>query len=272
MAIDLKEGFGSDNRNAQTASGEVETAEIDRKRKHQSLHKLAQQMCDESRFAMQINGSTDYQINDPLQNYRELKYFVIGDVRPLVRQNLHYPPGVERWTRRGRRVYGVEIAADIDPETGDVIIIRKDDIPPSSDPTDWMVIRGNILTGVFDQQEIDVVRILKGEQGDIVQLEVPPEAKPQNANRGWTRIEAPLSPMYHAIGDITLSRVDYHGRGVGPEPHRITEKVFTTDIFEFHKALREEMVKSGMSESWLDHAPYVARDLGEYAVAQRLRA
>lgn len=268
----MAEGSGSIDRNTLPNPGNVDTAEIVQTREAQQLKTLAQRMCDESRLAMQINGSTDYQINDPLQNYRELKYFVIGDVRPLVRQNLHYPPGVERWTRRGRRVYGVEIAASIDPANGDVMIIRKDDIPPSSDPTDWMVIRGNLLTGVFDQIEIDKVQIITGEDGDIVQLEVPPEASPKNANRGWTRIEAQLSPMYHAIGDITLSRADYHGRGVGPEPHRIQEKLFTTDIFEFHKALREEMVQSGMSESWLDHAPYVARDLGEYALAQRLHA
>lgn len=231
------------------------------------LRALAGNICDQSLRAMVVNADADQRMIDPLAIYRELKYQLIGDVRPLARLNLHYPPGVERDSRHGRRVYGVECAVRVDLETGDILVIRKDDIPSSYDTTDWLVVRGNLSTGDFYQHNVVMLDITPREEGDAIALQVDPVADPSNANRGYTTINVQLSEIYHAVGEVDASRADYYGRGASAEPHRIPEGNFNTDIYALHEALRDALAERGMPESLLDHAPDPVRAMGEYALS-----
>jgi hypothetical protein len=244
----------------------VEAVETGPDKTELQLRALAGNLCDQSLHAMQVNATGESQMIDPLAIYRELKFQLIGDVRPLARLNLHYPPGVERQSRRGRRVYGVECAVRVDPSSGDILVIRKDDIPDSADTTDWLVVRGNLSTGDFNQHGVVIVGVQHGETGDTVSLQVDPVAHPSNAYRGYTTINVQLSPDYHAVGDIDASRADYYGRGTSIEPHRIAEGNFSTDIYTLHEMLREALEERGMPDTLLDHAPDPVIALGQYAV------
>ena len=266
MLAGLKEGIPLIDREMQPRLSAVDDAETLQNHEDLRIATLAGEICDQSLEAMRINSTTEARVVDPLQSYRDLKYFLVGDVRPVARLNLHYPPGVERMTRRGRRVYGVECAVKVDAETGDVLIWRKDDIPNSSDPTDWLVVTGNLKTGVFDQREVVMVDIQPGEEGDALKLQVAPVADPRNMGRGFTTITGQFSSGYHAVGEVQASRAMYYGRGVGSEPQRFSEGHFGTDIYELHEALRQALEERGLSDSMLDHAPDPKVALGQYAL------
>ena len=244
----------------------VEAVETGRDTTEAQLRALAGSICDQSLRAMQVQANGGPAMIDPLAIYRDLKYQLIGDVRPLARLNFHYPPGVERNSRRGRRVYGVECAVKVDLATGDILVVRKDDIPHSADPTDWLVVRGNLATGDFNQHSVVSVGITPGGEGDVLALEVDPVATPANANRGYTRLDVQLSPNYHALGTVEASRADYYGRGVSEQPHRISEGNFDTDIYTLHEALREALAERDLPDTLLDHAPDPVLALGQYAL------
>lgn len=233
---------------------------------YEKTQQLAERMCDASLLAMRLQRSKNAQVFDPLQGYRDLKYHLIGDVRPIARLNLHYPPGVERMTRRGRRVYGVECAVKVDPGSMDAIIMRKNDVVTSSDPTDWFIATHNLVTGEFHEREVimldirnhrhnDTAKSLQSaDEGDDVTLQVAPISDWRNANRGYTMIRCHVSQRYHAIDDVTASRFDYHGRGASATPHEISEGTYTTDIYDLHRALAEVLERRGLSVDLLDHA------------------
>lgn len=200
---------------------------------YEKTQQLAERMCDASLLAMRLQRSKNAQVFDPLQGYRDLKYHLIGDVRPIARLNLHYPPGVERMTRRGRRVYGVECAVKVDPGSMDAII----------------------MLDIRNHRHNDTAKGLQSaDEGDDVTLQVAPISDWRNANRGYTMIRCHVSQRYHAIDAVTASRFDYHGRGASATPHEISEGTYTTDIYDLHRALAEVLERRGLSVDLLDHA------------------
>ena len=231
------------------------------------LIKIAETMCDQSLLAMRVNVETDARVFDPLQGYRDLKWSLIGDVRPIARLNLHYPPGVERQTRRGARVYGVECAVKVDVQTGEMLIWRKDNIVDSADTTDWFVATYNPVSGEFHERTVVEVQVEEGAGGDKLSLQVAPPADHRNAYRGYTTIVGQFSEGYHAIEAVAASRAAYYGRGVDPEANRIREANYTVDLYELHQALEQVLTARGMSTELLDHTPDRSRMLGEYALA-----
>lgn len=216
---------------------------------------------------MRVNEQTDARMFDPLKGYRDLKYALIGDVRPLARLNLHYPPGVERATKRGRRVYGVECAVKVDTTTGEMLIWRKDDVVNSADPTDWFVATYHPVSGEFYERDVVMVNVNPGDEGDVLTLQVAPFADPRNAYRGHTTITGQFSTGYHAVAEVSASRQAYYGRGVDPEANRIKEGNYTADLYELHQALEQALEARGMSPDMLDHAPDPRRVLAELALA-----
>ncbi len=218
-------------------------------------------------LALRVNTETEARIFDPLQAYRDLKYNLIGDVRPVVRLNLHYPPGVERETRRGRRVYGVECAVKVDTRTGEMLIWRKDDVVDSADTTDWFVATYNPVTGEFHERDVVMVDVLETPEGDRLSLQVAPVADPRNANRGYTTITGQFSSGYHVVSEVAARRASYYGRGVNPDANRVQEANYTADLYELHQALIKVLAARGLSGDVLDHAPDPHRVLGQYALA-----
>ena len=245
----------------------VETEETLALSEGEQLKALASRMCDQSMLAVRVNAETGARVFDPLQGYRDLKFSLIGDVRPVARLNLHYPPGVERQTRRGRRVYGVECAVKVDTRTGELLIWRKDDIVDSADATDWFVATYNPVSGEFHERDVVMVDVAKHETGDVLKLQVAPVADPRNANRGHTTIIGQFSTGYHAVDDVSASRIAYYGRGVDPQANRIQEANYTADLYELHQALEEVLAARGLSLDLLDHAPDPRQIIGQYALA-----
>lgn len=244
----------------------VDTIETLALTEDEKLTALAEKMCDQWALAMRVNNETDACTFDPFEGYRDLKWSLIGDVRPVARLNLHYPPGVERTTKRGRRVYGVECAVKVDTQTGEMLIWRKDDIVNSIDTTDWMVATYHPVTGEFHERDVVTVHTERGDQGDTLTLQVAPPADHRYANRGYTTITGKFSSGYHAIDEVTATREAYYGRGVDPEANRVKEGNYSADLYDLHQALERTLIERGVSPEVLDHAPDYHRALGQYAL------
>lgn len=188
---------------------------------------------------------------DPIEGISILKYHLIGDPRPLARYNSAFPPGVGRETRRGDRVYGVECAALIDPKTGWVEIVRKDDIVDSADPTDWLSVRYNVLTGEYEEPYVIAVQTQRSDAGDRIRLTVDPPTDFRYANQGPSIITLPLDPMYHAAGALERGRQKYYGRGVQGDAMQ-QEGVFGYDISHLFDVLQSLIDEAGLPSNLLD--------------------
>lgn len=190
-------------------------------------------------------------IFDPLEGLSILKYHLLGDPRPIVRYNSAFPPGVGRETRKGDRVYGVECAAVVDPRTGWVEIIRKDDIVDSADPTDWLSVRYNVLSGEYDEPHVIAVSTETTDAGDRVHLKVNPPSDWRNANQGPSTLSLTLDPMYHAADPLVRSRQKYYGRGVSGDGAQI-EGVFGYDISHLFNAIQSLIEAAELPHDILD--------------------
>lgn len=180
---------------------------------------------------------------DPIVDLMDLKYHLIGDTRPIARYNLTFPPGVERETARGRRVYGVECAALVDPDTGWVGVLRKDDVVDSRDKTDWLLVQYNVLSGVHGASHALGGDIVEGIEEDVVQLVVDPPSDIRYAHQGPSTLTMTVDKMYHAASSMVLSRQKYYGRGTGQE-EPLVEVAYTHDI----SALFEELERQQQAE------------------------
>jgi hypothetical protein len=178
-------------------------------------------------------------IFDPLEGLSILKYHLLGDPRPIVRYNSAYPPGVGRRTKKGIRVYGVECAAVVDPRTGWVEILRKDDIVDAADPTDWLSVRYNLLTGDYDEPHVIASRTETAPNGDRVSVTVDPPQDFRSMSQGPSTLTVTLDPLYHASSELRRERKKYYGRGTGESV--LTEGVFGHDISHLFAALQSLM-------------------------------
>lgn len=173
---------------------------------------------------------------DPIARFHTLQAYFVGDPDPRKRLEPHFSPGAVCETKKGRRVYGDECAALIDPASGELMIVRKDRVVNHHEPSCWSVVTYNLLTGELHDRTVLVVDVRPGEDGDIVTLQIPPLPDRRNANRGHTTITLRFGKIYH-VDRLETTRLDYHGRGVGPDPHRITEGEYTKDIMELDNEL-----------------------------------
>jgi hypothetical protein len=188
---------------------------------------------------------------DPLEGLSILKYHLIGNPQLIARYNSAFPPGVGRETRKGDRVYGVECAALIDTRTGWVEIVRKDDIVDSADPTDWLSVRYNVLSGEYDEPHVIAARTEATETGDRVNLTVDPPTDYMYANQGPSTISLALDSMYHASGQLVRGRQKYYGRGISGEPLQV-EGVFDDDISHLFDALQSLIDAADLPHDLLD--------------------
>lgn len=227
-----------------------------------AMHQLAFSMIHRH---MLSEADPESAIFDPLEGLSILKYHLLGDPRPIIRYNSAFPPGVGRETRKGNRVYGVECAAVVDPQTGWVEIVRKDDIVDSADPTDWLSARYNVLTGEYDEPHVIAASTETTEAGDRVSLTVDPPTDFRYANQGPSTISLTLDSMYHAVDPLVRARQKYYGRGVGNEPMQI-EGVFGYDISHLFNALQSLIDAADLPHDLLDRGAKV-RDPQERATA-----
>lgn len=214
---------------------------------------------------------------DPIEGLSVLKYHLIGDPRIVVRYNSSFPPGVARQTKRGYRVYGVECAAMVDPQTGWVEILRKDDFVDTADPTDWLSVRYNLLTGDYHEPQVIISRVVTTETGDLVSLTLDPHppADYRYANQGPSTLSVGLDSMYHASSQLSRERKQYYGRGTGQES-ALSEATFRCDISRLFSALHRQVVAAGLPDDILDRGARrqrtdeQTRNFGGHILAMRL--
>lgn len=129
-------------------------------------------------------------------------------------------------TRNGLREYGLLCAA-MKSEHGEECVVRKDHNVDSSDPTDWLVIRGD---GVNIWQDVVLsVKTIKGEDGDIIELLLAPDVE----YHGPYTLRFGVDQMYGPVdSEMTLSHQKYYGRGVGENPEEQIDAVYDKSLIE----------------------------------------
>ncbi len=235
----------------------------------EQLDRLAREIVD---LHIEARESDNPDTFDPIEGLRVLKYHLIGAPDRLSRYNRHYPPGVKRTLRTGeQRTYGVECAAMIDLETGNMCLIRKDDVVDSHRPDDWMVANYDPRTGkLCERSVIETYIDYDAERGDRIELTVAPPAGPENMNRSLGKIILPLDRHYHTHDKVTEAYPKYYGHGTGSEAEQYVDE-YTADYSELYKALCREMERRGIDPSILEardtpaHARRLRCALGELA-------
>lgn len=205
-----------------------------------------------------------------LELFRSIKYDLVGEPTPTARLNRLYPPGVERHLHDDRtRVYGVECATQIDVDTGKMLILRKDNMVPSRDITDWLVIEVDMKTGQRVERSVVGSKVAPTESGDQVTLSLAAEGGREAANRGFTYLEVIMSPSYHAVGPVTTWRKKYYGHGYGDKSEEFPEGSYTEDVSGLYDALEADLTRHGYNAMEIldgPSAPDLTRELGRSAV------
>lgn len=213
---------------------------------------------------------------DPIEGIRVLKYHLIGDPHPTRRLNSHYPPGVERSNAHGeRRVYGVECAAKIDPRTGEIIIVRKDDVVGSGEADDWMIALYNPVTGDFrEKTALTTHTAYDPVGGDVVTLQLDLLNSPSDYMKAPSTVVIRMSPTYHALETVERFTPKYYGRGTGSQPEVWDEGRYSGDFYQLYTAVCASLEEYGISPDILDTAVsdeqqsiHNARQLGNRAIS-----
>lgn len=206
-----------------------------------------------------------------LQNFRELMYQYIGHPDPAQRVGVHHPPGVMRESRRGFRAYGIGCAEMLNPETGELCVVRYDAEQPSNDPTSWLVLQMdlNSETGYLQERAVQSSRWeADNSQASRAVLDLVPLV----AHRGPSQLTLQLDENLRAVEPVTLTHRPYYGRSYGPVPNVNTEAEYSVDVGRLSSkiAMTEQLAVAESSNGASDTA-HRAQFIGRlsYSLASR---
>ncbi len=163
------------------------------------------------------------------KNFDEVMFQYVGHPEPAHRVGIHHPPGVMRETRRGFRAYGIGCAEMLNPDTGELCVVRYDAEQSSHEPTSWLVLQID-LNSETDYLQERTVQSLKYEADGADTVCAVLDLVPLVAHRGPSQLRLELGENFRAVQPVTLTHRPYYGRSYGPEPNINTEAEYCVDV------------------------------------------
>jgi len=196
-----------------------------------------------SMLAHSRHDKTDGALNlhESLQEFM-LNYVGTPDIHG--RKGLHQLPGTSRHTKNGDRNYTLGCGVMFDPFSRELCSIRKDPNANILDPTDWLVVRYNVLTGKLTEETVlPSIKIQPGDN-DRITLEIAPDV----SYHGPYQLEFSVDQEYNATNTpISYSHKNYYGRGTGSSPENTTDRIFSEDIAVLCEAIDFEVLHTEKS-------------------------
>ena len=231
---------------------------------------VREERCRELASAM-VSGCTeawlhaDSGLADPLQEYRTLMYVEVGNPNKWWRHTVADPLETVVGENRGKfRCFSYAVAAMVDWDNNEAVIIAKDPYVDDAHGGNWTIRRHNLVTG--EMREERIMQVEKGRDPSDVTLYASPHGpNPMTlGSQSPTYYSLKLNEKYRAEQVVVSRRVGQSGRGTF-----VVGAVLLDDIGVLHTQLGAEIKNRGLSEGILTDPsiPPVPIALREAAVA-----
>ncbi len=158
---------------------------------------------------------------------QEIMWLYVGDPDQSKRQGLHDVPGATIETSHGERIFSMGCAAQFDPESGELCIVRRDPEFDNNDPSSWLIVRAQIRTGAVSTEQVIGVSSKKDPATDETAYMLT--LVPHKMNE-TSQLKLTLDPQSQSKGQMRLEHPKYYGRGVGEHPEVLVEESYSMDI------------------------------------------
>lgn len=170
-------------------------------------------------------------VDDPVlhENFQKVMFDYVGHPDPEQRVGVHYPPGARIETKRGYRTFGIGCSAMVDPDIGELCVVRYDSERSSQESTSWQVLLIDLLAK-SDYIQQRVVQSAKIEAAGLTANNAIIDLVPVVSHRGPSQLSLQLDDRLQTSQPVTRTHKLYYGRSCGPDLNVRSEAKYTVDV------------------------------------------